>query len=124
MDPHPLDRILHLLRWSSARWQRPIAVWRLDHQIWEVPVRRFSAITLETAVRRSLVGGLIVLIAGGGVLGAARSADAAEFFAMIAILTGIKKPNAFVEATVDTRAGAGGPFDVEFTVFDTAGGFA
>jgi hypothetical protein len=80
--------------------------------------------TLETAVRRSLVGGLIVLIAGGAVLGVARSADAADFFAMIANLTGIKKPNAFVEATVDTRAGAGGPIDIEFTVYDSAGGVA
>jgi hypothetical protein len=79
---------------------------------------------LETAVRRSLVGGLIVLIVGGAVLGAARSADAAEFFAMIANLTGIKKPNAFVDVTADSQGGGGVPFPVDFTVFDTAGGFA
>ena len=59
--------------------------------------------TLETAVRRSLVGGLVLLIAGSAVLGTARCADAAVTYVMIANLTELKKPNAFIDVVVDTQ---------------------
>jgi len=67
---------------------------------------------------------LMLLIAGSAVLGAARCADAAETVVMVANLTEIKKPNAFIDVTVDTQANAGSPIDVEFTVFDSYGGTA
>jgi hypothetical protein len=83
----------------------------------------FAADTVQAAVRRSLVGGLMVLIAGSAVLGTARCADAGEAYAMIANLTEIKKPNAFIDVTLDTV------FEItlheaDFDVFDGAGGTA
>jgi hypothetical protein len=79
--------------------------------------------TLEKAVRRSLVGGLLVLIAGSAVLGTGRCADAGEAYAMIANLTNLKKPSAFIDVTLDTVAEIT-LHTADFTVYDGAGGHA
>jgi hypothetical protein len=83
----------------------------------------FVADTVHAAMRRSLVGGLMVLIGGSAVVGTARCADAGEAYVMIANLTNIKKPNAFIDVTLDTAIDVT-LNDADFDVYDGFGGTA
>jgi hypothetical protein len=80
---------------------------------------RISKAALQV-LHRSLRRGLLATIVGGLLLGMSHAAQAGEFFAIIANLTNVRNPQAWIDAAFDTRGAPEGT-NVLFRVSDVTG---